>query len=110
MKTVSRLGSATARSATLKPAASAAAATRATRRVPPRTWSSRPSSVRRVRVTPVISSASARSSASRSPVVFTVTIVSAPTVRLSFAGVSRARTLPWSMIATRPQSRSASSM
>jgi hypothetical protein len=46
----------------------------------------------------------------RSPVVFTVTIVSAPTVCLSFAGVSRARTLPWSMIATRPQSRSASSM
>ena len=45
-----------------------------------------------------------------SPAAFTVTIVSAPTLRLRPSGVSRARIRPWSMMATRPQSRSASSM
>ncbi len=39
-----------------------------------------------------------------------VTTVSAPMLCLSAAGVSRARILPWSMMATRSQSRSASSM
>ena len=47
---------------------------------------------------------------SESPAAFTVTMVSAPTLRLSSAGVSRARILPWSMMATRSQSLSASSM
>ena len=45
-----------------------------------------------------------------SPAALTVTMVSAPTLRLSSLGVSRARILPWSMMATRLQSLSASSM
>jgi len=44
------------------------------------------------------------------PAVFTVTMVSAPMPCLSWAGVSRARIFPWSMMATRSHSWSASSM
>src|SRR5581483_11141523 len=54
------------------------------------------------------STSASRSGAPRS--IRTVTIVSAPTDRFSACGVSRARMRPWSMIATRSQSWSASSM
>ena len=40
----------------------------------------------------------------------TVTLVSMPVERLRFSGVSRASTTPWSMMASRLQSWSASSM
>ena len=51
-----------------------------------------------------------RRARSRSPSALIRTTVSAPTVRFSAAGVSSASSLPWSMIATRSQSWSASSM
>src|SRR5271165_311935 len=110
MNTVSRLGSETARSASSNPARSAAPTTRGTSRSAPLTWSSTVPSTTRVRVTSGRSRASCSASASPSPEAFSVTIVSASTDCLRAAGVSRARIRPWSMIATRSQSSSASSM
>src|ERR1019366_583498 len=94
MKTVSRLGSDTDRSASSKPAASAALTTRGTRRSASLTCSSTPPSITRVFVTSEISPASRSASACVSPSARTVTIVSAPTERLSASGLSRARILP----------------
>jgi len=97
-------------SATTKPPPSAAEITRASRRSEPLTLSSSPASVLRVRVTPSTPFSRAAASRSWSPGALIVTMVSIPTDCFSSAGVSSARIRPWSMIATRSQSWSASSM
>src|SRR5712691_646289 len=112
MKTVSRLGSEIDRSDRSKPPRSAASTIFGTRRSLPVMCSSTAPSASATRVlrTPSTSLVSNSASLARSPVVLTVTIVSASMDCFSAAGVSIARILPWSMIATRSQSRSASSM
>src|ERR1700722_5177964 len=110
MNTVSRVGSATERSAREKPPDSAASTTLGTKRSEPCRWSSTPPSTVLVRVTPSSRRVKLSARASGSPSALTVTMVSAPTLCLRADGVSRARILPWSMMATRPHSLSASSM
>ena len=61
-------------------------------------------------VAPPISRSSTSARASRSPLAVTVTLVSMPVERFRFSGVSSASTTPWSMMASRLQSWSASSM
>ena len=102
MKTVSRVGSPTDRSVTSKPASLGgvddARAARPSRRVTPScTVAVQDGGAGRRRSTS--SREHAAASASRSPSADDRTIVSAPTERLSSAGVSSARIRPWSMIA-----------
>src|SRR5262249_24622457 len=110
-KTASRLGGRLDASRTGRPS-SAAASTSWTRTPSERAARTRTSELSRsssTRLTP--SSRSARSaSGTGSPSTVTVITVSAPCLRFSSAGVSTASALPWSMIATRLQRTSASSM
>src|SRR5665213_205527 len=94
MKTVSRLGSATARSRISTFAASAAFTTRGTSRSPPCTCNDTTFSTTRVATTPSSSSLSTPARRSPSFATFTVTMVSTPVLFFKLAGVSSARIFP----------------
>src|SRR5665213_1165498 len=104
MKTVSSVGSATAKSRMSTLDDSAVATTRGTSRSVLRMSTSTTLSVTRVLTMLSISRWRSRANCSAFADTLIVTIVSAPVLFFRLAGVSSAKIFPWSMIATRSQS------
>src|SRR5581483_9543370 len=110
MKTVSSVGSDTETSLIVKPPRSAVAITSRSAEREPRSLRRTDPSTTRAPVTPPTDCSSNRARPSRSPSAVIVINVSASIERLSAAGVSSASRWPWSTIASRSHSWSASSM